>query len=302
MHLITGYAGYEHIKSSDEGAFNAAFFGTKQYVMESGKKFAGSIINNNTVRILDGDGLMYGRHFRIEPDVYEDLTIETGTAGTNRIDLICATYEKKADDETELTYLQVVKGVETAGTAVAPEITNGNILEGASFNQMPLYKVTIEGVVLSEIEPLFETLLPFEPAISAIREQAATTLTAIEETVNTTLTEAEERVNTTLTDAEERVDETLTEAENRVNIALTLADERVDAAIDKLPAITKGTLPAGQTEAIIASTKITANSALSFYTSIYGVNPNTVAVGEGSVTLTFDAQEVDMEVGVRVDG
>ena len=25
IHLITGYMGYEHIKSEDDGAFNAAF-------------------------------------------------------------------------------------------------------------------------------------------------------------------------------------------------------------------------------------------------------------------------------------
>lgn len=157
-HLITGYAGYEHIRSSDEGAFNAAFFGDQQYVMESGNRFAGSIIDNNTVRILDGDGLMYGRHFRIEPNEYEDVIISTGTAGRNRIDIICMTYEKNAEDETEKTYLQVVRGVETEGTASDPSYTDGNILEGAGFNQMPLYRVIIEGVVLSEIEPLFETI------------------------------------------------------------------------------------------------------------------------------------------------
>ena len=40
----------------------------------------------------------------------------------------------------------------------------------------------------------------------------------------------------------------------------------------------------------------------SFYTSIWGVNPTGVSVATGSVTLTFDAQESDMEVGVRIDG
>lgn len=161
-HLITGYAGYEHIQSADEGSFNASFFGRGQYVMESGSRFAGSVIDNNTVRISDGDGLMYGRHFRIEPNTYEDMTITTGTAGKNRIDLICATYEKSAADETESVRLEVVKGTDADGTAVAPAYTNGNILEGASFNQMPLYKVTIEGVVLKKIEPMFETLLSYK--------------------------------------------------------------------------------------------------------------------------------------------
>lgn len=168
-HLVTGYAGYAHISSADDGAFNASFFGDGQNVMESGNCFAGSIIDNNTVRILDGDGLMYGRHFRIEPNSYEDMVITTGTAGTNRIDLICMTYEKNAEDETERCYLQVIKGAETDGTAVVPEYTDGNILEGATFNQMPLYRVVIEGVVLKEIEAVFETI----PTYKALAEYYA---------------------------------------------------------------------------------------------------------------------------------
>ena len=58
VHLITGYAGYEHIKSADQGSYNAAFFGDGQFIMEIGNQFAASIIDNNTVRILDGDGMM----------------------------------------------------------------------------------------------------------------------------------------------------------------------------------------------------------------------------------------------------
>ena len=158
IHLITGYAGYEHIKSADDGAFNAAIFGDGQYVMNTGNQFAASIIDNNTVRILDGDGLMYGRHFRIEPNSYEDVTITTGTAGKNRVDLICMTYKKNETDGTEQAYIEVIKGTETEGAATVPEYTAGNILEGATFNQMPLYKVNIEGVVLSGIEQVFDLL------------------------------------------------------------------------------------------------------------------------------------------------
>jgi hypothetical protein len=155
-HLITGYAGHAHIKSSDEGAFNASFFGEGQYIMEYGNQLRGSIVDNNTVRILEGEGLMYGRHFRVESP--ENLTVETGTSGTNRIDLVCMTYEKNNSDEKEKVYLQIIKGTGTSGTPSVPKYTNGNILDGASFNQMPLYKVMIEGVVLSNLEPMFETL------------------------------------------------------------------------------------------------------------------------------------------------
>lgn len=169
-HLITGYAGTEHIKSADDGSFNAAFFGNGQYVMESGSQFEGSIIDNNTVRIFDGDLLTYGRHIRIEPNAYEELTIETGTAGVNRNDLICMTYTKDNTSGIEDAYMEVIKGTEKSGTASDPKYTNGNILNGATLNQMPLYRVKIEGVVLVELVPLFK-LIPTYKTLAEKYEQ-----------------------------------------------------------------------------------------------------------------------------------
>ena len=159
IHLVTGYAGYEHIKSSDSGDFNASFFGDGQFVMRAGNQFDASIIDNNTVRVFDGNGLMYGRHFRLERNTYEDVIVTTGTSEMNRCDLICITYAKDESTGTEQTYLEVIKGTETSGDATVPAYTNGNILEGAVFNQMPLYKVNINGVVLSSIQPMF-TVMP----------------------------------------------------------------------------------------------------------------------------------------------
>ena len=66
--------------------------------------------------------------------------------------------------------------------------------------------------------------------------------------------------------------------------------------------IVKKTLTAGETLVTIENERITTDSTLSFYSSVYGVNPETVAVTDGVVTLTFEAQETDVEVGVRIDG
>lgn len=169
VHLITGYKGSEHIKSADTRSFNSAMFGNGQFVMEIGEELDASIINNNTVRVLDGDILMQGGHIRIETNTYEDLTIETGTSRKNRIDLIVMTYEKNSTDGTEKAYLEVLKGAETKGTPSAPEYVSGTLAEGALKNQMPLYRVKIQGVVLSSIEGLFKTI----PTYKTLAEQYA---------------------------------------------------------------------------------------------------------------------------------
>lgn len=170
-HLVTGYAGVEHITSADQGSFNAAFAGNGQFVMDVGSKYSASITSNNNVRVLDGDLLMYGRHIRINPNEYEDLTIQTGTAGKNRVDLICMTYEKNASDGTEIAYLEVLKGTETEGTPAAPTCVNGNILNGATKNQMPLYKATIQGVVLKNLTKLFSVVSTFKDMASQYEKE-----------------------------------------------------------------------------------------------------------------------------------
>ena len=170
-HLITGYAGEEHIQSADQGSFNASFFGTGDYVMEAGTRLEASVLNNNTVRIFDGDILMQGRHIRIEPNTYEDITITTGTAGVNRNDLICMQYKKDSASGVETAEIVVVKGTETEGTATDPAHATGDILAGATSNQMPLYRVKIEGVVLAGVEPLFDTIPTFQALAERYRKE-----------------------------------------------------------------------------------------------------------------------------------
>lgn len=72
--------------------------------------------------------------------------------------------------------------------------------------------------------------------------------------------------------------------------------------LSELSKITKATLAKGATSITIADSRITTDSALSFYTSIYGVIPKTATVSAGKVTMTFDAQSANMIVGVSVDG
>ena len=61
-----------------------------------------------------------------------------------------------------------------------------------------------------------------------------------------------------------------------------------------------GTLSTGSTSITLSDSSITTDSTIDFYTSIYGVNPKTVTVENGSVTLTFKAQSEDMVVKVVI--
>lgn len=61
-----------------------------------------------------------------------------------------------------------------------------------------------------------------------------------------------------------------------------------------------GVLTAGETEVVLSDASITEDSTVEPFASVYNVNPSDMVVANGSVTLTFDAMETDMNVKVRV--
>lgn len=156
MHLVTGYAGQEHVTAADHGNFNAAMFGTGQYVLKIGNMLAASVIASNQVRILDGDILMQGRHVRLNEGTYVDLTIENGTQGMLRNDLIVARYTKNASTGVEEVNLVVIKGTADASSPVDPEYTVGDLIEDHAIqNDMPLYRIPLNGINVQAPVPLF---------------------------------------------------------------------------------------------------------------------------------------------------
>lgn len=60
------------------------------------------------------------------------------------------------------------------------------------------------------------------------------------------------------------------------------------------------TLMAGQTSLIIQNAVITTSSTIEIFTDTYGVDPTNVVVTNGNITLTFEAQQNDLGVKVRV--
>lgn len=162
-HLITGFAGKEHITSADQGSFNAAVMGGGEFVLERGEQFRCQVISNNKVRIYDGDALMQGRHIILDRNTYEETTHDNGSQGYKRIDLIVLTYEKNSVSGVESVKLEVIKGTPAASNPVVPECTKGDILNsGAIKNQLPLYKVPFDGLAIGEPVKLFTTVSSLE--------------------------------------------------------------------------------------------------------------------------------------------
>lgn len=160
MKIVTGYRGEPHITSNSAQAFNQGVIGSANYVLNVGQKFEADLTDVNTVTIADGEGLLQGAHFRIDPGESETVNIANGTVDMNRIDLICARYTKNATTGIEDVSLVVIQGEESASTPTEPTYNTGDILEGDTPIDFPLYKVELEGLTPT-LTALFSTVTPF---------------------------------------------------------------------------------------------------------------------------------------------
>ena len=156
LHLVTGYAGEPHVTSADQGSLFEALIRGGQFVMEAGANFAASIVTNNLIRVSDGELMMQGRHVKLTPGAYVDLTIENGAQGYLRNDLIVARYSRNAVNGFEECSLVVLKGTPAASNPSDPEYTVGNLnAESTLQHDFPLYRVPISGLNVGTLEALF---------------------------------------------------------------------------------------------------------------------------------------------------
>lgn len=151
MNIITGYRGEPHITSAQSRDENQGSFGVNSYILNVGQKLQAEIVSANEVRIRDGALSHQGCVASIDSGAYDSLEIANGTQGMQRRDLIVARYTKDAETNVEDISLVVIQGTAVASNPSDPAYNTGNIQNGDSPVDMPLYRVNISGVTISSV-------------------------------------------------------------------------------------------------------------------------------------------------------
>ncbi len=157
IHLVTGHANSAHVTADDAGSLNIGLVDAGRYVLNIGKKFACTATTNNNLRVEDGDILMQGRHIRIEAGETVNLTLENGTQGQYRNDLVVCRYTKEASG-VEKAELAVIKGTPATSNPEDPSYTAGDIQGGDLLAEMPLYRIPLDGITVGTPVQLFTLL------------------------------------------------------------------------------------------------------------------------------------------------
>lgn len=145
IHLITGYAGKEHITSDDQASFNASVFGSGNYVFNKGNQLRISMKSNAAIDIYDGDLLIHGRHVTVTG--VNTIIFDEGTAGMQRADLVVIEYSKDVNTGIESATLKVIKGEASSGAPIDPSYDEENGIK--------LYRVKFNGFSIRGIDTLF---------------------------------------------------------------------------------------------------------------------------------------------------
>ncbi|MEF2856373.1 MAG: hypothetical protein U0N89_07165 [Collinsella intestinalis] len=142
--IVDGMTGTKHISSDDLSALNVATIGKADCVLKYGDDFALTMQSANSAALGTGVGMVGGKRFWNQAAT--SLTVQSGTQGQKRNDLVVARYAKTSAGIESITPV-VIKGTPTTGTAADPE---------ATANDLKLWRVPLDGISVGEPVKLFE--------------------------------------------------------------------------------------------------------------------------------------------------
>lgn len=166
MEIITGYTGKPHVTAEQDRDANEGIFDTGSFVLKTGSQLAAELVSNNEIKVRDGVLVIQGCTAVIKKNTYDPVTIANGSQGMKRIDLIVARYNKNEETKIEEVMLKVIQGTPNASTAAVPTYKTGDIQSGDLVADMPLYKVTLDGLNVTSVDKMF-TVIPTLPELSS---------------------------------------------------------------------------------------------------------------------------------------
>ena len=175
MEIITGYTGKPHVTAEQDRDVNEGIFDTGSFVLKTGSQLAAELVSNNEIKVRDGVLVIQGCTAVIKKNTYDSVTIANGSQGMKRIDLIVARYNKNEETKIEEVMLKVIQGTPNASTAAVPTYKTGDIQSGDLVADMPLYKVTLDGLNVTSVDKMF-TVIPTLPELSSNLSKANTVL------------------------------------------------------------------------------------------------------------------------------
>lgn len=159
MEIIAGYVGEPHVTSQQERNTNIGIFGSGVHIIGGvNSELEATVVSANLVEISDGMVVCEGCTAEVPRGTSDSLVIENGEQGMKRIDLIVARYTRNANTGAESMELVVIKGTSAASDPASPSYNTGLIADGDSPVDFPIYQVNIDGISITSVDALVDTV------------------------------------------------------------------------------------------------------------------------------------------------
>lgn len=142
-----------HIYAEDDAQVHRALIGSSSGITLADDLLACVKVNDNTVRLSPGVYSMQGYLLCVVGGTTADLTVDSGTAGVYRHDLLIAEFIRGGGNTADTFRFRILKGAEAsaAAAAVDPSLTQNDLCTGGTTRQEALYRLVINGATLDSI-------------------------------------------------------------------------------------------------------------------------------------------------------
>lgn len=177
MELVTGRKGSAHITSQQDRMKHQGTWGDGAYILQTGQMLAPQVQSSNEIRIRDGALMVQGALGCVKVNTYDPVTIQNGTQGMKRIDLICWQYTYDAEQDVESAEWVVIQGTPSEADPQQPAYTDGDIQQGDSPVQIPVFAVELDGINVTGVT----TLLPTAPTLEELNSKIPVAITRLDD-------------------------------------------------------------------------------------------------------------------------
>ena len=241
-----------------------------------------------------------------ELDLYSDRPIQNQAvawAVTNAINEMHITTEKAVEDTVEITNNAIAEVNTITETAVNEfnEIRENTITTVNTSNENTLNEIS---GIIDEVHTSNEnTLNEVNALVGEVRKELQNVPNADNmANLQSQITDNKNNISTNTTNIS-NLQSSLGTTNTNVSTNTTNINNlttRVTNVETELGVELTSTLAAGSTSLTLTNSRITTDSTVDIYSSVYGVNPKTVTFNTGSITLEFKAQETDVNIKVVV--
>lgn len=158
MKIISGKTGSPHVTSQQFRQIFEGIIGDESCILPCGENLTPELQTNNSLKIRSGLMYHHGNLSTVELGTYDEVTIQNGTQGMKRIDLVVNRYTREEESGTEKNEWIVIQGTPHASSPTVPDYTEGNLQDGDLVDDCPYLEVHLDGINVTEVKQLLTVM------------------------------------------------------------------------------------------------------------------------------------------------